>query len=91
MARHAIRRATPHPDFTVAIEWADGSSSSVDFRAEIGRGGALASLAQPAVFLHRLFVQSAGDSLAWETPAGLVDFHAHGLWQRGRSKSVAAE
>jgi hypothetical protein len=91
MARHAIRRAIPRPDSTGAIEWADGTSSTVDFRADIARGGALASLAQPAVFLHRLFVQSAGESLAWETPAGLVDFHADELWQRGRSRSVAAE
>ena len=90
MARHAIRGATPQADFSVAIEWADGSSSTVDFRAEIARGGALASLAQPAIFLHRLFVQSAGQSLAWETSAGLVDFHADELWQRSH-KSVAAE
>ncbi|MBN9089813.1 MAG: DUF2442 domain-containing protein [Reyranella sp.] len=90
MARHAIRRATPQPDFIVAIEWADGSSSKVDFRAEIARGRALASLRQPAIFLHRLFVQSAGESLAWETPAGLVDFHADELWLRSH-KSVAAE
>jgi hypothetical protein len=90
MARHAIRRATPKPDFSVVIEWANGSSSTVDFRTEIARGGALATLAQPAVFLHRLFVQSAGESLAWETPAGLVDFHADELWRRSH-KSVAAE
>jgi Protein of unknown function (DUF2442) len=91
MARYAIKRATPHPDFTVAIEWADGSSSKVDFRPEIARGGALASLKEPAVFLHRLFVQSAGESLAWETPLGLVDFHADELWQRTHVKPVAAE
>ena len=44
MARYVIKRATPRADFTVAIEWADGSSSKVDFRPEIARGGALASL-----------------------------------------------
>ena len=91
MARHAIKRATPHADFTVAIEWADGSVSKVDFRPEIARGGELASLAEPAVFLHRLFVQWAGDSLAWETPSGLIDFHADELWQRSNIKPVAAE
>jgi hypothetical protein len=51
MTRYAIKRATPRTDFTVAIEWADGSSSKVDFRPEIARGGALASLGEPAVFL----------------------------------------
>ena len=90
MARHAIRRATPQADFAVAIEWADGSSSTVDFRTEIDRAGVLASLAQPAIFMHSLFVHSAGESLAWETPAGLVDFQADELWQRSH-KSVAAE
>ena len=91
MARHAIKRATPRADFTVAIEWADGSSSKVDFRPEIARGEALASLGEPAVFLHRLFMQSAGESLAWETSAGVIDFHADELWQRTRVKPVAAE
>jgi hypothetical protein len=41
--------------------------------------------------LHRLFVQSAGEGLAWETPAGLIDFHADELWQRTHVKPVAAE
>jgi hypothetical protein len=38
-----------------------------------------------------LFVQSAGKSLAWETPSGLIDFHVDALWQRAHSKSFAAE
>ena len=91
MARHSIVRATPGSDFTVAIVWADGTSSVVDFRPEIAKGGALPALREPAVFLHRLFVQSAGQSLAWETPGGLIDFHVDELWQRTHSKSVAAE
>jgi hypothetical protein len=91
MVRHEIKRATPRADFTVSIEWADGSLSKVDFRPEIARGGALASLGETAVFLHRLFVQSAGESLAWETSLGLIDFHAGELWQRSHSKPVAAE
>lgn len=91
MALHPIASATPRPDFSVEIEWRDGSSSKVDFRPEIARGGALAALGEAALFLHRLFVQSAGDSLAWETPAGLVDFHADELWRRTHAKSVAAE
>ena len=91
MARHAIARATPRSDFTVAIEWTSGSSSVIDFRPEIAKGGALSYLREPAIFLHRLFVQSAGQSLAWETPGGLVDFHVDELWQRTHNKSVAAE
>ena len=91
MARYSIARATLRSDFSVEIEWRDGSFSKIDFRPEIARGGALAQLGESAVFLHRLFVQSAGESLAWETPAGLVDFHADELWRRTHAKSVAAE
>jgi len=91
MARHSIARATPRSDFSVAIEWTDGTSSRIDFRPEIVKGGALSQLGEPALFLHRLFVQSAGNSLAWETPSGLIDFHADELWQRAHRKQVAAE
>jgi hypothetical protein len=42
-------------------------------------------------FLRRLFVQSAGESLARETSSGLIDFHADELWQRTHIKPVAAE
>lgn len=91
MARHSIARATPKSDFTVTVVWSDGSSSVVDFRSDIAKGEALAHLREPAIFLHRLFVQSEGKSLAWETPAGLVDFHVDELWQRTHSKSFAAE
>lgn len=91
MAKYTIKRATPRTDFKVVIQWADDSMSTLDFRPEIERGGALAALAEQAVFLHRLFVQSAGESIAWETPAGLVDFHARELWQRTHAKSLAAE
>ena len=91
MARHSIARATPRSDFTVAIEWSDGSKSIVDFRPDIAKGEALSFLEEPAVFLHRLFVQSEGQSLAWETPSGLIDFHVDELWQRAHFKSFAAE
>ena len=65
--------------------------SVVDFRPDIAKGEALSHLQEPAVFLHRLFVQSEGQSLAWETPAGLIDFHVDELWQRTHPKSFAAE
>ena len=91
MARYSIARATPRSDFTVAIEWSDGSKSIVDFRPDIAKGEALQYLREPAVFLHRLFVQSEGQSLAWDTPSGLIDFHVDELWRRTHSKSFAAE
>jgi hypothetical protein len=57
----------------------------------IVNGILISYLREPAVFLHRLFVQSEGQSLAWETPGGLIDFHVDELWQRTHSKSFAAE
>lgn len=90
MSQYLVVRATPRPDLSVEIEWRDGSASRLDFRPEIARGGALGALAEPAVFLHRLFVQSAGESLAWETPAGLVDFHADELWLRAHGCATPA-
>jgi hypothetical protein len=51
----------------------------------------LSHLWEPALFLHRLFIQSAGNSLAWETPGGLIDFHADELWERAHGRLVAAE
>jgi hypothetical protein len=89
MARHSIARATPRSDFTVAIAWSDGSTSVIDFGPDIAKGEALSHLREPAVFLHRLFVQSEGQSLAWETPSGLIDFHVDELWQRAHSKFAA--
>jgi hypothetical protein len=91
MARYSIASATPRSDFSVTIKWADGSSSIIDFHPELARGEALAHLREPAIFLHRLFVQSAGQSLAWETPSGLVEFHVDELWQRSHRKPVAGE
>jgi hypothetical protein len=91
MARHSIVSATPRSDFSVAVRWADGTGSVIDFRPELAKGEALAHLREPAIFLHRLFVQSAGQSLAWETPSGLVEFHVDELWQRSHQKTVAAE
>ena len=91
MARHSIARATPRSDFTVSVEWSDGSRSVIDFRPDMAKGESLAYLREPAVFLHRLFVQSEGQGLAWETPAGLIDFHVDELWRRTPSTSFAAE
>ena len=91
MSRHRIARATSRPDFTVDIEWTDGTRSVVDFRPIIAQGGVMASLGEPAVFLRRLYVQSQGESLAWEIFGQIVDFHADNLWRDSRSSSAAAE
>ncbi|MBM3558178.1 MAG: DUF2442 domain-containing protein [Alphaproteobacteria bacterium] len=90
MTKPRILRATPRPDFTVAIDWSDGVSSVLDMRPEIARGGVYGALAEPAVFLRRLFVQANGESLAWEVFGNLVDLHADGIRAMSRAAPNAA-
>jgi hypothetical protein len=91
MVRHRIVRAIPHPDRTVAIEWADKSRSVVDMRPQIERGGLLKELGEEAIFLRRLYVHAEGESLGWEVYGHLVDFDADDLWRDSRSRAAAAE
>lgn len=91
MTSHRIARATPRHDFTVDIEWTDGTRSTVDLNPEIARGGLMAELSEPSVFLRRMFVHAAGESLGWEVFGQFVDFHADNLWSASRATAVAAE
>ncbi|TXL70500.1 DUF2442 domain-containing protein [Vineibacter terrae] len=91
MTSHRIARATPRRDFTVDIEWADGSRSTADLKPAIARGGMLADLGEPAVFLRRMFVHAEGESLAWEIFGQFVDFHADNLWAISHAAPAAAE
>jgi hypothetical protein len=91
MVRHRIIRAVPHPDFTVSIDWSDRSSSVVDMKPQIERGGLFKELAEPAIFLKRLYIHSEGESLGWEVFGHMVDFDADGLWRDSRSRATAAE
>jgi hypothetical protein len=91
MSRHRIAHATPQPDFTVDLEWTDGTRSVADFKPAIVKGGLLASLEDPAIFLRRMYVHSHGDSIAWEVFGQIVDFHADNLWRDSQSSSAAAE
>jgi hypothetical protein len=89
MSRHRIGRATPRSDFTVDIEWTDGCRSVVDFKPEIAKGGLLAALGEPAVFLRRMYVHAHGESIAWEVFGQIVDFHAENLWRDSRREPAA--
>jgi hypothetical protein len=89
MTKHRIARASPREDFSVEIEWSDGSRSIVDFQPEIAKGGLLAKLAEPVVFLRRLYVHSAGESIAWEVFGHIVDYHADNLWRDCHAKAAA--
>ena len=91
MTFHRIARAVPRRDFTVDIEWTDGTRSTADLKPEIERGGMLAELGEPAVFLRRMFVHAEGESLAWEVFGQIVDFHADNLWAASQAKPAAAE
>ena len=90
MTSHRIARAAPRRDFTVDIEWTDGSRSTVDLKPEIARGGVLTDLGEPAVFQRRMFLHAEGESLAWEVFGQFVDFHADNLWAASHAKPAAA-
>jgi hypothetical protein len=91
MTEHRIARATPHVDFTVDIEWTDGSRSVADLKPDIARGGIMADLGNPAIFLNRLFIHAQGESIGWEVFGQFVDFNADNLWRDTRKAHTAAE
>jgi len=91
MTEHRIARATPHVDFSVDIEWTDGSRSVADFKPEIARGGVMVDLGEPAIFLDRMYIHSRGESLGWEVFGRMVDFDADNLWRDTRKSRSAAE
>jgi hypothetical protein len=91
MSEHRIARATPRLDYTVDIEWTDGSRSVADFRPFIERGGIFARLQEPVVFMHRMFVHWEGESIGWEVLGEMVDFYADNIWRDSRQKREAAE
>ncbi len=74
-----IKRAEARPDYTVEIEWGDGSHSIVDFAPTIKIGGVFAALADRDFFVNRLSIGGDGDWLSWPDE---LDFSADSLWYR---------
>jgi hypothetical protein len=91
MSDHRIARATPRLDYTVDIEWTDGTRSVADFKPIIERGNIFAKLKEPVLFMHNMYVHWEGESLAWEVFGEVVDFHADSLWRDSQIKREAAE
>ena len=83
-----IRAATARPDYSVEIEWADGSRSVVDFAATIRKGGVFEPLADRSFFVERLTVGGGGDWLSWP---GDLDFLADSLWYRSHPEAEVEE
>ncbi|MEX0815335.1 MAG: DUF2442 domain-containing protein [Dongiaceae bacterium] len=83
-----IKSARARPDFTVEIEWADGSRSVVDFTATIRKGGVFTRLADPDFFSRKLTVGGEGDWLSWP---GDLDFSADSLWYRSHPSEEIAD
>ncbi len=74
-----IKSAKARPDYTLEIEWGDGSRSHVDFAPTIEKGGVFAALAEKDFFVNRLSIGGDGDWLSWP---GDIDFSADSLWYR---------
>jgi hypothetical protein len=85
---HRIKAALAKPDFSVQIEWQDGSSDTIDFKPIIARGGVMNRLADPEFFVNALQVEADGYALGWPTTpdrpdeVGGIDFSAASLWYR---------
>ena len=74
-----IKIAKARPDYTVEIEWGDGSRSIMDFAPTIKKGGVFAALADKDFFSNCLSIGGDGDWLSWP---GEIDFSADSLWYR---------
>jgi hypothetical protein len=74
-----IKAAQAHGDFTVEINWADGSRSVVDFSSTVGKGGVFERMRDPDFFVARMRVGGEGDWLEWP---GDLQFSADSLWYR---------
>lgn len=81
---HRIRKARARPDFTVEIEWDDGSRSVAGFADIVGEGVAKA-LADPSYFVDRMAVGGNGDWLSWPDD---VDFSADSLWYKAHPEDL---
>ena len=84
----AIRAAEARSDYTVEIEWGDGSRSVVDFAATIEKGGVFAVLADKDFFVEGLSLGDDGDWLAWP---GKIDFSADSLWYRSHPEEEVGD
>ena len=74
-----IKSAQAGPDYTVEIEWEDGSRSVVDFASTVKKGGVFSALADKEFFINGL---SVGGDGVWLTWPGELDFSADSLWHR---------
>ena len=83
-----IKAAKARQDYSVEIEWGDGSRSVVDFAPTIEKGGVFAVLADKVLFVNRLSIGDDGDWLSWP---GDLDFSADSLWYRSHPDEEVGE
>ena len=83
-----IKAAMARPDYTVEIEWDDGSRSVVDFAPTIEKDGVFAALAEEDFFVTRLTIGGDGDWLSWPDD---IDFSADSLWYRSHPDQAIGE
>jgi hypothetical protein len=81
---HRIRQARARPDFTVEIEWDDGSRSVARFADVVGKGVAK-PLADATYFVEKMTVGGGGDWLSWPDE---VDFGADSLWYKAHPEDL---
>jgi hypothetical protein len=76
---YEIAQATPNRNFTVTIRWKYGPVTTVDFKPNLAKGGVFAPMADPEVFVGKMYVDPEGYHLGWPEE---IDFCADSLWYR---------
>lgn len=85
---HPIQRIEPQTGYRLRVTWADGGQDTVDFTADVERGGVWTALRDPASFARARLVRH-GKVLEWPEPADTrgnpkIDIDADGLHDMAR-------
>ena len=75
---HRIKAALARPDYSVKIDWDDGSASEVSFADLVGRG-VCEPMKDRSYFTGKMAVADGGYALAWPDE---VEFSADSLWYK---------
>lgn len=75
---HRIKGAVAKSDYTVKIDWDDGSVSEVSFADLVGRG-VCKPMKDRTYFISKMAIADDGYALAWPDE---VEFSADSLWYK---------
>ena len=85
---YEIVDATPNPDHTVTITWADGAHGVVGFTRFMEQGALFSALRDPVWFVREMRILHGGIGLTWPNE---LDFSADGLRRDAFPDEVTGE